>query len=219
MLATTLVVLSFAVAWLLRPRRMRVRSQRRPDRPRPLRPRGRQYPIAPTRIVPTRAMPTRALRPWEMQRTRPPPSPPPPPPPPTVSELASSDPAENTLLAELRRDPASEAARLVYADLLEHRGDVARAQFVRGDLNAHPHEVIETSDFAWRALTSRDRFACRRAGCPRAWDLLVPCVDDERRRDCPACGKSVRYCATIAEGRACVERGEHCVIDVAGALR
>jgi hypothetical protein len=29
----------------------------------------------------------------------------------------------------------------------------------------------------------------------------------------------VRYCATIAEERACLERGECGVIDVAGALR
>jgi hypothetical protein len=33
------------------------------------------------------------------------------------------------------------------------------------------------------------------------------------------CGRHVRYCETIAEERACVDRGERGVIDIAGALR
>jgi uncharacterized protein (TIGR02996 family) len=131
--------------------------------------------------------------------------------------VSSTDPAEHTLLAELRGDPASEATRLVYADLLEARGELARAQFVRGDRDADPFELIETSEFAWRAITSRDPVKCWH--CRRTWDLLAPCRDDDRRRDCASCRKPVRYCATIAEERACGERGECGVIDVAGALR
>jgi uncharacterized protein (TIGR02996 family) len=151
-------------------------------------------------------------------RRAPPPTPPPPPP--TIADVSLSDPAEHTLLAELRGDPANESTRLVYADLLEARGELARAQFVRGDRDADPLELIETSDFAWRTILSRDRIRCwGNESCPRTWDALAPCIDDDRRRDCASCRKPVRYCATIAEERACGERGECGVIDVAGALR
>ncbi len=144
----------------------------------------------------------------------------PPAPPPVRRDVLSPDPAEHTLLVELRRDPADPDVRMVYGDLLEHRGEVAKANFLRGnDDDDDPDELLDGSDVAWRTLVSRDPVACQVPTCPRTWDRFAPVADDERCRRCIACAKLVRYCATIAEERASLERGERALVDRGGGLR
>lgn len=159
------------------------------------------------------------MPPW-YPRPRRPSEPPPPPPPRVYRDTLAADPADAQFLAELRRHPTDGATRMVYADLLEQRGMLAMANFVRGtDTDDDPNDLLEQSDLAWRAITSTDAIQCTTADCPRTWDRLPPSPDDERCRRCTVCSKAVRYCGTIRDERVCTERGELAVIDRGGAPR
>jgi uncharacterized protein (TIGR02996 family) len=118
---------------------------------------------------------------------------PPLPPTPWRGQLAAN-PDEHELLAPLRLRPSDEGVRMVYADWLEQRGEVARARFVRlqGD------STDDAGDAAWRAITSRGQvWRCHREPCTQRWDLLEARADDERTRDCATCSLPVKYCVDV----------------------
>ena len=114
-------------------------------------------------------------------------------------EVLSSDPAEQELLASIRRTPADEDARMVYADWLEQRGRTDEAGFVRhaGKL-ASNDPYLRGSDPAWRRIVGRSPIAlCNRKNCPGRWDLLLAERNTEEARGCMTCegpsGRAVRY--------------------------
>ncbi len=149
----------------------------------------------------------------------PPPAPPPPvappPPAPVWHAVLSSDTSERALLETLRAQPADTDARMVYADWLESRGDLARAQFVRGvPLTAEQHDALVAADPGWRAITSCARIACSRPACPRQWSALAPQANDEWQRGCDTCGRTVRYCSTLVQLHHAHRRGELSVDEI-----
>lgn len=189
-------------AWL----QPRLALRRVPVVKRPRRPRGEPTIVPVPRIVPS----------GDRSRVTPTPAPPAK----LHRDQLSPDRVEHALLAELRRDPSDAQTRMVYADLLEQRGHAAKASFVRGtDTDDDPAELLDDSDFAWRAIVAREPVQCGRTTCPRTWDMFGPTADDERLRTCFLCKRGVRYCETLAEERGCAERGDRGVVDLGAAPR
>ncbi len=130
----------------------------------------------------------------------------------------STVPGEQALLAPLRARPSDEGARLVYADWLEQRGEVARAWFVRHEGDVDRNRAV--GDPSWRSITSRGDIArCHQEGeaCPKRWDKLDACADDERARTCATCHQRVRYCVDTDAALRC---GLHdqCPISIDGSV-
>lgn len=141
------------------------------------------------------------------------PVPAPAPPQPTI--LESDDPVEQRLVATLGATPDDRAARLVYGDWLEGRGEIAKANFVRGaeTLADLPH-LLATTSVAWRATTSDERVACMTALCPDRWTAFEAIANDPRRRRCPRCATTMFYAANRAEADGAQAFGDLTLLDL-----
>jgi len=104
----------------------------------------------------------------------------------------SADEIESVLLEELRARPSDVEVRMVYGDWLEQHGDDARAAFVRGSLAGE----LDHTDLEWRAVTAHTIVPHHACGDIR-WSELAIVVGDAYVRDCPRCGKRVRYCQSV----------------------
>lgn len=131
----------------------------------------------------------------------------------------SISPEEQPFLDEIRANPDDDAARLVYADWLEERGDV-RAEYVRLSVELATlasrnikrkryrrlqRELTEMSmdiQRNWLAMMAHGCVLnCRRgAACPGEWKALRP-SNDACTRTCPYCHEPVHYCASPMEAR------------------
>jgi uncharacterized protein (TIGR02996 family) len=132
-----------------------------------------------------------------------------------------TDDAEGELLAAIARH--DEAARLVYADFLEARGELACAEFLRlqqalvgtppADLagkalwkrrTTRLRELAEHVDPAWRTKVARPLVENCDAhfdfACPMEWGQLAA-TDDPDVRACNLCDELVYYSTTIATAR------------------
>lgn len=147
--------------------------------------------------------------------------------------VGAPDPVERELLAAIaQRD---EASRIVYADWLEHRGDLVRAEFLRvqhqlstlaaDDAAFEPatdrlRELGAHVDLEWRARVARPAIE----GCDASFDFLCPkewgaleATEQTAVRFCGACKHHVFYSATIREAREHAARGECVALDVEAA--
>jgi uncharacterized protein (TIGR02996 family) len=142
------------------------------------------------------------------------------------------DPVEHRLLTEIAaRD---DAARVVYADWLEERGDHERAEFLRlqqqivvrspddpgfEPLTSRLRALAATLDIPWRIRVARPAVEhCPVAfelQCPKEWGKLE-LTDRDGVRYCGSCKKTVHYAATVADARRHAQRGNCVAIDVAG---
>jgi len=140
------------------------------------------------------------------------------------------DPVEQRLLAEIaQRD---DAARLVYADWLEDRGELEHAEFLRVQqeiavgppdkprfeaLASRLHALAASLDLTWRMRVARPPVErCPVAfelQCPKEWGKLDP-TDRDGVRYCGSCNKTVHYAPTVAEARRHAQRGNCVAIDV-----
>jgi uncharacterized protein (TIGR02996 family) len=138
---------------------------------------------------------------------------------------------DTAFLRAILANPTDNAARLVYADWLEERGD-PRADFLRVDcalaalkkrdprrdkLQARLQELGSRLDADWLTVVSRPviencgiLFKFR---CPKKWDQLLP-ASDLSIRFCETCIKAVHYCRTMDEGREHAVRGDCIAIDL-----
>jgi uncharacterized protein (TIGR02996 family) len=150
-----------------------------------------------------------------------------------VAPMPIDDPIERQLLAAMAaRD---EASRLVYADWLESRGELVRAEFLRVQarleaiaaddpeleaLTDRLRELASHVDLGWRARVARPAIeGCTAAfdfQCPKEWGALDATSNDEVRF-CGACKQSVYYAANVAEARQHAERGECVALDITSA--
>lgn len=142
---------------------------------------------------------------------------------------AASDRAETELLAQIAA--GDDGARLVYADWLEQRGDLARAEFLRVQ-----HTIVTTTspnvfdlrigrlqalaakiDVAWRRQVARQFVeGCNgfEAPCPRDWSQMQP-TERTDVRHCGGCQKDVYYCTTLDVARSHARRGNCVAVDAA----
>jgi uncharacterized protein (TIGR02996 family) len=108
-----------------------------------------------------------------------------------------------------------EHSRDVYADLLEARGDLARAELVRildhGPRSLPMLELMIGTDPAWRMRIARPPIEgpCR-PDCPRTWNALSASGTSAH---CHVCGAEVRYCATVDDAAAVMVEGTRAVVD------
>jgi uncharacterized protein (TIGR02996 family) len=133
--------------------------------------------------------------------------------------VLARDETEATFLEALRASPEDDATRLVYADWLEARGELERADFLRTvcklaapkvnpkkapQLEERLIKLSTTSEATWRALVSRPNIeACDlefRFKCPKQWSALAR-TDAPNIRHCATCARDVHFCATIEEVR------------------
>ena len=145
-------------------------------------------------------------------------------------EGSPADPIEAKLLAAIASH--DDSARLVYADLLEHRGEVDRAEFLRvqqrlvalspGDAfflkcTKRLRRLAKSIDAEWRARVARPPIErCDVAfefQCPKEWGSLTPTGQSDVRF-CTACDKQVYYCLTVGDARRRSSRGECVAVDV-----
>lgn len=134
----------------------------------------------------------------------------------------SRDPTEASLLAEILHGDLP--SREVYADWLDTRGAVERAEFLRmqdrpSDAGAVMRARIlcdaDGVDYAWRRRVSRGLLeGCGVASCPGDWGALEPSGRPELR-NCATCGHRVRYVRDRDEAQ---RRGGRVVVDLAGAI-
>jgi uncharacterized protein (TIGR02996 family) len=122
-------------------------------------------------------------------------------------------------------------SRLVYADWLEGRGDVRRAEYLRiqsylydaadddPTVGARGDRMRELAaaigDLGWRtrvAMQEVDSCAFELA-CPRAWDRMTPTAS-EGVRHCSACDRDVMYCTTAEEARGWAAGGACVALDI-----
>ena len=145
----------------------------------------------------------------------------------------AGDPTEASLLQAIaNRD---ETIRLVYADWLEQRGDLVRAEFLRvqdellemapGDTEFVGHAsrlgaLAAQIDVAWRVRVASP--AVERCGlrfdfqCPMEWSMLQS-TEHDGVRHCTGCQQDVYYALTVGEARSYARNG-HCVaLDVTSA--
>lgn len=147
--------------------------------------------------------------------------------------VGAPDPVERELLEAIAdRD---EASRLVYADWLEHRGDLVRAEFLRVQLQLATltaedpafepatdrlRELGAHVELAWRARVARPAIEnCDAAfdfQCPKEWGALEP-TDRTDVRFCGACKQHVFYSASIREAREHAARGDCVALDLEAA--
>ena len=140
------------------------------------------------------------------------------------------DPVEERLIAAIAaRDQAS---RVVYADWLEERGEVARAEFLRIQdrlLGVSPddpefragrerlEELAQGLDVEWRMAVGRPAIeGCLtfQVACPKEWGSLAGTSRDAVRF-CDSCAQQVFYCESIEEARAHARMGDCVAIDAA----
>lgn len=142
------------------------------------------------------------------------------------------DPVEQQLLTEIaKRD---EASRVVYADWLEDRGELERAEFLRiqqeivlcspdeprvEQLTSRLRALAASIDIPWRTRVARPPVErCPVAfelQCPKEWGKLEP-TDRDGVRYCGSCKKTVHYAPTVADARRHAQRGNCVAIDIAG---
>jgi len=145
---------------------------------------------------------------------------------PPVLDPGALDPVERQFLAAIAS--GDDACRAVYADWIEERGDLARAEFlraqatiVRRDAGAGARaassrrlEALAVDiDLAWRLAVRRPGIAhCAAFGfrCERAWSALAP-TSHAGLRHCGTCERRVRGCRTAEEIRR-YSRRETCVV-------
>jgi uncharacterized protein (TIGR02996 family) len=138
-------------------------------------------------------------------------------------------PEERLLLDAIAR--GDRHSRIVYADWLEGRGDILRAEYLRiqsylydaadddptivarGDRMRELAAAID--DLAWRtrvAMQEVDSCAFE-LSCPRAWDRMTA-TDRDGVRHCSTCERDVRYCTTAEEARGWAARGACVALDI-----
>lgn len=137
---------------------------------------------------------------------------------------------EAGFLSAIRRTPADDTARLVYADWLNEQDAPecqTKAEFIRLELKVleppapNPPTLLPLRSLAatipndWLAVVSRPRLdaspGCARFVCPGRWDKLAPTAFDDLRR-CLRCKRVARFCATLDEARLWWSRGERSVV-------
>lgn len=134
-----------------------------------------------------------------------------------------SDEAE--LLRALHANPDDRATRMVYADLLEQRGERVKAEMLRLQETWDPdfeetkrvkrlRVLAQKVPVPWRAQTTRVPIdGCEGAEwtvrCPKRWESLAV-GDVAEVRHCATCDKDVHYCSSITEVRARAEQ-QQCV--------
>lgn len=140
------------------------------------------------------------------------------------------DPVEERLIAAIAgRDHAS---RVVYADWLEERGELARAEFLRiqdrliGTSPDDPgfragrerlEELARGIELEWRFAVGRPAIeGCLafRLQCPAEWGALAATAREDVRF-CEACDRQVFYCDTIEQARTYARLGDCVAIDPA----
>lgn len=120
-------------------------------------------------------------------------------------------PEEQPFLDEIRANPDDDAARLVYADWLEERGDV-RAEYLRVEVEYQDarrrlwrsrqvqkrlHEIRQSIGLDWLAVVARTRIEnCCDRRCPEFWAALTS-TNSCTIRSCGECGGNVYYCDSI----------------------
>jgi uncharacterized protein (TIGR02996 family) len=96
------------------------------------------------------------------------------------------------------------ASRMIYADWLEGRGDLARADIVRRLAEGGPpdHELrlaLAPTNVRWRARVLEPTIeGCPDDGCPRHWGALERSGRADMRR-CDRCAKLALYCVNAAQ--------------------
>jgi uncharacterized protein (TIGR02996 family) len=140
-----------------------------------------------------------------------------------------------SFLRAIAREPDDDAARLVFADWLEERGD-RRAEYLRldsrlqrlaeaepgyADLKSRWQELRSRLSPSWLTVLGRseienceDLFKFR---CPQRWEKLRA-TEVAAVRFCDTCRKSVYYCSSLEEAREHARAG-HCVAVDAGVAR
>lgn len=144
---------------------------------------------------------------------------------------ASADADEQRLIAAITAQNDA-TSRLVYADFLEQRGELQRADFLRTqeaivecdpespafDMHATRLRMLAASiEMKWRHAVARPvvegcslRFNVR---CPKEWGSLAP-TERSDVRHCETCQKHVYYCPSVAIARRHVDEGSCVAIDV-----
>ena len=150
-------------------------------------------------------------------------------------------PTEQRLLDAILARPDDQATRSVYADWLEGRGDVVRAEFLRAQLtalNAPDDEHDATAAAArirtlshqvgagWRARVATTfvencpstRYQQRatvgfEVVCPMRWDRLTTTHHNDVRY-CHGCKAKVTYCESVQQARVITDMGGCVSIDV-----
>jgi uncharacterized protein (TIGR02996 family) len=96
------------------------------------------------------------------------------------------------------------ASRMIYADWLESRGDLARADIVRrlaegAALDAELLLALAPTNVRWRARVLEPPIQqCRNSECPRHWGALERSGRADVRR-CDRCAKLALYCVNAAQ--------------------
>lgn len=147
---------------------------------------------------------------------------------PPVLDAAALEPVERQFLSAIAS--GDDACRVVYADWLEERGDLARAGFLRAQaILARPgarvsaraaasHQLEQLApdlEIAWRLAVRRPGIAhCAAFGfrCDRVWSSLSS-TGHAALRQCGACDRRVRRCRTGDEMRHYSGRGVCVVLD------
>jgi uncharacterized protein (TIGR02996 family) len=134
---------------------------------------------------------------------------------------------EAAFLSAILANPDDDAPRLIYADWLEERGDLAadaKAAFLRDTTAAltaqgrrakaitkRLHQAADALPDEWLAVVSRLVLEKCSAEfefvCPKRWEKLTA-TDDVKVRHCEQCQQSVHYCTSIPEARGHAMRGE-----------
>jgi uncharacterized protein (TIGR02996 family) len=154
---------------------------------------------------------------------------------------ATDDPVELAFLTAVLEDPDPALARSVYADWLEERGDVTRAEYMRlldllrPDADPDDREPARLRQLGarianpWRALvaprwTRIERCPTelllqtfgsdRPSDCPKAWGRLPRWTVDELRH-CKTCLRFVHYFTDLDAAKRAAARGEPLAIDAA----
>jgi len=140
-------------------------------------------------------------------------------------------PVEQRFLLHVRDNPIDLDMRMVFADWLEERGRVAKAEFLRlvlqGGVQTNP--VLETRlrllaeqlPPQWRAIVIRTQIEkCDvklAKQCPLSWESLVS-TDDPAVRHCSTCERPVFFCVDLTTVRDRGRKGD-CVAFCASLVR
>ena len=138
-------------------------------------------------------------------------------------------PEEKPFLDEIRADPHDDAARLIYADWLEERGD-PRAEYLRLEVEYRDakqrnlpsrrirrrlQHISKSIDRGWLAMLAVAPIEnCVHNRCPREWGVLKG-TDHCGIRQCRACGNEVYFCDKIELARQLVTAGMQVAVDPA----
>ena len=96
------------------------------------------------------------------------------------------------------------ATRMIYADWLEGRGDLARADIVRrlaegAELDSDLLLALAPTNVRWRARVLEPPIEkCKKGDCPRHWGALERSGRADVRR-CDRCAKLALYCVNAAQ--------------------